>query len=348
MEVRMKRFAWRGAMAAVMIAGSAASAARAEAPAPTPVKVMIVSMFGPEGEVWLAHRDLKQTIPVPGLSPDYPAVHCGPDGVCLITIGMGHSNAAASISALVYSGKFDLRHSYWLVAGVAGIDPHEGTLGSAAWARYLVDWDLQWALDAREVPKSWPTGYLGINTKSPFEKPPLDYRTELFQLNEALLDKALALSKGVTLSDSPEAQKVRAAYRNPADQPPHVIQCDTLSGDTWFSGTLLGERAEAWMKLLTDGHGVYCTSQQEDNATYEALTRATAAGLADDRRVAVLRTGSDFDRPAIGRSDVSNLLNYEAQDGFVLAVNNLYLAGNPLVQNIVTNWAEWEKAVPKP
>ena len=78
------------------------------------------------------------------------------------------------------------------------------------------------------------------------------------------------------------------------------------------------------------------------------MTRATAAGLADDRRVAVLRTGSDFDRPAIGRSDVSNLLNYEAQDGFVLAVNNLYLAGNPLVQNIVTNWAEWEKAVPKP
>jgi purine nucleoside permease len=342
---------WFGALAAgalwVEVLGvSGAWAAETTSSAPVPVKVMIVSMFGPEGQIWLDHRELKQAIPVPGLSPDYPDVHCGTDGVCQLTTGMGHANAAASVAALIYSRQFDLRHSYWLFAGIAGIDPKMGTLGSAAWARYLVDWGLQWELDAREAPKGWPSGYLGINTKTPDEKPRLDYRTEVYQLNEALLQRAFALSRSVTLSDSPEAQKTRAAYGPPANQPPAVIQCDTLASDTWWSGTHLGERAEAWTKLLTEGRGTYCTTQQEDNASYEVLKRATAAGLADDQRVAVLRSGADFDRPPPGGSDAQNLLTFGEQGGFVPALQNLYLAGNPLVQAIVSDWPAWEKGVP--
>ncbi|MCB8878663.1 purine nucleoside permease [Acidisoma cellulosilytica] len=316
------------------------------APPATPVKVMIVSMFGPEGGIWQKYLPLTEAILVPGLSPDYPAIHCATDGVCLLTTGMGEANAAASISALVYSHQFDLRKTYWLVAGIAGINPHDGTIGSAAWARYLVSWGLQWELDEREAPKTWPSGYTGINTTGPDQKPPLDYKTEVFQLNEALLDRAYALSKGVALADAPAAQKARAAYPAPGGQPPTVIQCDTLAGDTWWSGTLLGERAEAWTKLLTDGKGNYCTTQQEDNATYEALTRATAAGLTDDSRVAVLRSGSDFDRPAPGGNDAANLLKYQDQGGFMIALENLYRAGNPLVQEIAGHWSAWENSVP--
>jgi purine nucleoside permease len=341
----MRRTSWIGGLAATCLAwcGGGAPARAAD---PLPVRVMIVSMFGPEGQVWLDHRELKQAITVPGLSPDYPAVHCGADGVCLLTTGMGHSNAAASVAALVFSHQFDLRETYWLVAGIAGIDPHQGSLGSAAWARYLVDFGIQWELDAREAPAGWPGGYLGINTKNPGEKPPLDYRTEVFQLNEALLQRAVALSRSVALTDSAAMQKARAAYPPPANAPPSVLQCDSEAGDTWFSGTRLGERAEAWTKLLTDGHGTYCTTQQEDNATYEVLKRATAAGLADDQRVAVLRAGSDYDRPPPGGSDADNLLNYQAQGGFLPALANLYLAGNPLVEEIAGHWAAWQKGVP--
>lgn len=336
-------------LAAVAIAAVTAGAAQtAQAAALRPVKVMIVSMFGPEGGVWLKHRPLTESIPVPGLSPDYPAIHCASDGVCLLTTGMGQANAAASVSALVYSGKFDLTKTYWLIAGIAGINPHHGTLGSAAWAHYLVDWGLQWELDEREAPKSWPTGFTGINTQNPDQKPPLDYKTEIFALNPALQARAYALSKDVTLADAPEAAKARAAYPAPANTAPRVIACDTLTGDTWWSGTKLGERAEAWTKLLTNGAGTYCTTQQEDNATYEVLTRATAAGLADDTRVADLRAGSDFDRPAPGGNDAENLLKYGEQGGFMIALDNLYRAGNPLVQAIVTHWSDWEKGVPAP
>lgn len=314
---------------------------------PRHVKVLIISMFAPEGKTWLDHLGKTQAIEVTGLSPDYPAVHCNHDDVCVVTTGMGHANAAATMAALVYSKKFDLRKTYFLVSGIAGIDPAQGTLGSAAWARYLVDFGIQWELDAREIPSSWKSGYLGINTKSGNEKPPLDYHTEVFQLNEALLQKAYLLSRDVKLTDSAEAQAYRAKYATaPANQPPTVIQCDTLAGDTWFSGEALGQRARDWTKLLTDGKGTYCTTQQEDNATFEVIKRAAAAGLADTNRVAVLRAGSDFDRPPPGVSNVDNLLNYQQQGGFVPALDNLYLAGSPLVNAIVKNWAQWKDGVP--
>ena len=313
-----------------------------------PVKVMIISMFGPEGQVWLDHLGPWKTIPVEGLSPDYPAVNCNKQDVCVMTTGMGHANAAASIMALTFSQRFDLRHTYFMVAGIAGIDPMRGTVGSAAWAKYLVDFGIQWEIDGREIPPNWNTGYLGINTQNPTQKPPLDYRTEVFQLNPQLADAAYALSRNVTLTDNAQAQAARARYGYaPADLPPTVIQCDTLAGDTWWSGTLLGERARDWTRILTDGKGVYCTTQQEDNATYEALTRAASVHRVDLNRVAVLLAGSDFDRPYAGQTSADNLLNYAAQGGFTIAISNLFLAGNPLVQQIVTHWGQWREGVPQ-
>jgi purine nucleoside permease len=337
--------------ATLALATSTASTASAATPAAARTvhapKVMIVSMFAPEAQAWLDNLGPWQDVPVPGLSPDYPAVHCNPSEVCVMTTGMGHANAAASTMALVLSHQFDLRRTYFIVAGIAGINPEQGTIGSAAWARYLVDFGIQWEIDAREIPAGWHTGYLGINTTSPSEKPPLDYRTEVFRLDEALLQKAVALSRNVVLSDNAQAQAARAKFpAAPANQPPAVLQCDTVAGDTWFSGTLLGQRATEWTKILTDGQGVYCTTQQEDNATYEALQRGAAAHRVDLSRVAVLRAGSDFDRPYPGQSAADNLLNYQAQGGFTIALQNLYLAASPLVQEITQHWAAWRKGVP--
>ncbi|SMG00650.1 purine-nucleoside phosphorylase [Burkholderia singularis] len=312
-----------------------------------PVKVMIVTMFGPEGQAWLDKLGPWKDIKVAGLSPDYPAVHCNKDDVCVVTTGMGYANAASTIMALTFSNRFDLRKTYFLISGIAGVSPKQGTLGTAAWSRYLVDFSLQWEIDARDIPPNWNTGYLGINTKNPNDKPPLDYRTEVFQLNGKLTDAAFALSRNVTLADSTQAQAARAKFNYaPANQPPAVMRCDTLSGNTWFSGTRLGERADQWAKILTDNKGVYCMTAQEDSSSFEALKRAESVGRVDTSRVAVLRTGSDFDRPYQGQTDVDNLLNYADQGGFTLATQNLYLAGNPLVQDIVKHWGDWKNGVP--
>ena len=64
-------------------------------------------------------------------------------------------------------------------------------------------------------------------------------------------------------------------------------------------------------------------------------------------RVAVLRAGSDFDRPYDGQTSADNLLNYAQQGGFTIAIQNLFLSGNPLVQDISTHWSEWRDGVPK-
>ncbi len=317
--------------------------------APLPVKVLIISMFQPEAAPWLAVLHADNDITVPGLPEEYPAVHCTQGGVCQMTTGMGHANAAASIMAVLYSGLFDLRKTYFIIAGIAGIDPKQGTLGSAAWARYAVDSGIAYEIDARELPPKWTDGYFGVDTDAPGQVPKFSFHTEMFQLNEALLRKALAVTRSAVLEDSEDIQEYRRHYVEPAARrPPSVIQCDTLSTDTWWVGRHLGEHARTWTKVLTKGAGNYCTSQEEDNATLGALTRGAHSGLIDFQRVALLRTGSDFDRPYEHQTTIDCLRAQRKLSGaFRASTDNLVKAAKPLVDAISNDWAHWEAGVPE-
>jgi len=327
---------------------STSSAIADTAAASLPVKVMIVSMFQLEAAPWLAVLKPLHEIRVPGLPRDFPSVSCTPDAVCQMTTGMGHANAAASIMAVAFSSSFDLRKTYFIVAGIAGIDPDRGTIGSAAWARYAVDEGIAHEIDARDMPAGWKDGHFGVLTSSPNQKPKLEYRSEVFRLNEALLQRALALSRTAALEDADDVRAYRRRYAAaPATQPPQVVQCDTLSGDTWWAGPRLEQHARHWTSLLTDNAGVYCTTQQEDNATLSALTRAAEAGLVDLQRVAILRTGSDFDRPYAGQSSLGSLQAQGKLPGALrISTSNLVRAAKPLVEDIVLHWDQWQNGVP--
>jgi purine nucleoside permease len=309
---------------------------------------MIVNMFGLEAKPWLEALKPTRDIRVPGLSVDYPLVSCTADAVCEMTTGMGHANAAASLMAVLYSGEFDLRRTYFIVAGIAGIDPERGTIGSVAWARYAVDSGIAHEIDAREMPHGWPDGYFGVLTHGPGEMPTLAYRTEVFELNDGLLRQAVALSKSAALEDSPDLVAYRRHYPSaPANQPPSVVQCDTLTSDTWWSGKRLGDHARHWTRLLTDGKGTYCTSQQEDNATLNALTRGAQSGLVDLARVVIVRSGSDFDRPYPHQAVLASLEAQGALPGAVrISAVNLVHAALPLVAAIVQHWDLWQGGVP--
>lgn len=120
-------------------------------------------------------------------------------------------------------------------------------MGTAAWADYAVDYSLAHEIDAREMPPEWPYGYFGIRTAGPARKPQPHYRTEVYRLNAALVDQAYRLSRRVRLSDSAEARDYRSRFPSaPANLPPRVTRCDTVSGDTWYAGEALGRRAEDW------------------------------------------------------------------------------------------------------
>jgi hypothetical protein len=126
---------------------------------PFPVKVVVVTMFERgadtgdepgEFQYWVERDHLDRIFPLPQA---YHDLRMNRDGVLGMVTGMGTARAAASVMAVGLDPRFDLRHAYWLIAGIAGVDPADATLGSAAWATWIVDGDLAHEIDAREMPR---------------------------------------------------------------------------------------------------------------------------------------------------------------------------------------------------
>jgi len=318
-------------------------------------KVFIVAMFAAEGQIWHNIPEfnlLERNITVPGFSPLHPAVHCTSDeSVCQLVTAAGEINAVATLSALLHSTLFDLRSTYFLIAGIAGISPRIGTIGGVTFPRFAVHVGLQFEIDSREVPAHFHTGYIPQGSSSPDQYPTRIYGTEVYELSDALRQHAIRLAKQVTLFDDTLSQAYRANYASnpdyaPAAAPPSVIACDTATADQFWSGRLLAEAMENTTKLFTNGTAEYCTTQQEDNATLEALLRGAALDLVDFSRIIIMRTGSDFDRPYDGQSATDNL--FFGLSGFAAAMMNLRVAGVPIVQGIVQGWEELFAAGIKP
>ncbi len=146
------------------------------------------------------------------------------------------------------------------------------------------------------------------------------------------------LSSKAKLNDSDAAAADREKYVYPAaKKPPVVLGCDVATSDNFYSGKILGEAASNMTTLLTNGTAVYCTSAQEDNATLEAMTRAALAKKVDFSRIMIMRTASDFDRPAGNESAYQNLF-FSDGVGYPLSVANIYIAGIKVVTDIISNW----------
>ena len=229
----------------------------------------------------------------PGFSPLYSDARCTANGtVCLFTTGESEINSAASLMALVLSKRFDLRNTYFLAAGIAGVNPRHGTLGSVALIKYAVQVALQYEIDSRSLPADWPTGYIAYGREYPHEYPSITYGTEVFELNENLQDIAYNLASNATLSDADGPTQYRALYQEEiASQPPSVLKCDSATSDVYYSGRRLSEAFENTTSLWTNGTGVYCMSAQEDNAILEVLVRGAIEERVDFSRVAILRAG---------------------------------------------------------
>ncbi|OAP64641.1 hypothetical protein AYL99_00613 [Fonsecaea erecta] len=314
--------------------------------APISPKVVIISMFAPEAEVWYGIKEfdlLAQNITVSGLSPLFPEVHCTAKGdVCQVVTGESEINAASTISAFVHSPKFNLTKSYFMVAGIAGVNPKVATLGAVTFAKYAVQVALQYEFDIRDIPSNFTTGYIPFGVDAPDDYPATIYGTEVFEVNEALRDVAISLASGAKLNDSTASQDYRAKYAAESiyaagAKGPSVVGCDVATSDVYYSGTHLSEAFENTTTIWTNGSGVYCTTAQEDNASLEAIMRAAATNLTDFSRVIVMRTASDFDRPPPSISQIQNLL-YVDQGGFEPAIQNIYLAGVRVVEGILDGW----------
>ncbi|PON30934.1 hypothetical protein TGAM01_v200354 [Trichoderma gamsii] len=322
-------------------------------------KVFIISMFDPEGQIW--HDNFIQSglgnlssrvITTPGLSMLYTRIFCTQTGtVCQLTVGEGEINSAVSMTALILSSRFNLTQTYFLLAGIAGVNPRYATIGSVALARYSVQVALQYEIDPRSLPGDWPTGYIPYGRTYPFEYPCITYGTEVFELSANLRDAAYNFTQRAKLVDADEPRRYRALYGSMGEsyrmavRPPSVVKCDGATSDVYYSGEKLARAFENTTALWTNGTGAYCMSAQEDNAILEVLVRFAIEGFVDFSRIIAMRTGSNFDRPPPSLSDWEHLTRAD-QNGFHIAIANLYNAGIEIVRGILDNWnCTFEKGV---
>lgn len=315
-------------------------------------KVLVVTMFevgnvtgdSPgEAQLWVEGEKLDQVIEVPGT---HSSLYCNATKeYCLVITGKGITNATATIMAVGLSDLLDLTKAYILVAGIAGVQPDDGTIGTASWAEWVVDGDLAHEIDAREIPGDWLYSYFHLGCTDPWCDG-WTTGTEVYHLNPVLTEWAYRLSKDVQLADSEDAQAYRLNYPEgtPARRTPFVTKCDSFAASTYWYGKTLSDWAEWWTKQFTCKQGNYCMTNMEDTGTLTALSRLAAAGRVDLNRVMILRTASDFDQPYQGQTPLQ--LRQTDCGGSILAIQNAYRAGSVVARHIVTHWSEWENGVP--
>ncbi|PWN88878.1 purine nucleoside permease, partial [Acaromyces ingoldii] len=342
-----------------VIAGGSSDGQQAVARSSRTVKprLLLITMFTLERNVWLSRWPglLAHNITIPGLSPLFPHVHCESSGrVCLITTGEGQINAASTMTSLFFTSShygLDLRSSYLFVTGIAGVDPRHATLGSAAFARYAVQVEQQYALSQNEVPDNFTSDVWSYGTTQPGEFPTEVYGTEVYSLNHPLAHAAYALASKQTLNDSSTAKAYRAQFTAANDtklgaEGPKALLGDVATSDLYFAGRRYSDDFALTTATLTNGSATMVMSAQEDNATLEALLRAHRAGLADYARALVLRTASDI---LFAPPNLSEYAGFEAtQGGLQPSLDNIYIAAKPFVDSLLDDgqWrAKWAKGI---
>ncbi len=325
---------------------------------PIEVKVVVVNMFevgADTGDVpgeyqyWVEREHLDVVLPFP---QGYHDLRMNKDSVLGVLTGVGTARATATIMALGSDPRFDLTHTYFLVAGIAGIDPQMGSLGSAVWSDYIVDGDLAHELDAREIPKDWTTGFVPLGKSTPFEQP----RTarfgddgNVYHLNTALVNWAFELTKDTELPDTPAIKERRMQFEGEAaHRPPFVLRGDNLSASTFWHGKLMNQWARDWVKYQTDGKGTYAVCGMEDTGTLQSLTWLARAHKVDINRVLVLRTASNFDQQRTGITAAESLAETKVTkySAYMPSLEAAYRVGHVVVDSLVANWPQTRDHIP--
>jgi purine nucleoside permease len=323
---------------------------------PIQVKVVVVTMFEPgedtgdvpgEFQLWVEREHLNQILPLPA---GYHHLRMNKDGVLGMVTGVGTAKAAGSVMALGLDPRFDLSKAYWIVAGIGGGDPADVSLGSAVWADYVVDGDLSFEIDARQIPDSWPTGYIPLRKGTPYEQPADSGYGEVYTLNPELVSWAVHLTQGIVLSDTDALRKFRSRFPGHPNalKPPFVTRGTTLSASTFWHGSKLDDWANSWTSYYTNGKGNYMIAAMEDSGTLQALTFLSQAARVDLQRVLVLRTVSNYDREPPGKSAAESLKemvsgNYSA---YMPALEAAETVGDRVVRDIVEHWADRAATIP--
>jgi purine nucleoside permease len=357
----------------VLFATGAAAQTPAQIPAQPPAvtvlhpKVVVVAYFEVgadtgdrpgELQYWVERDHLDRIFNVPGMTHDLRANADGTE--IAVAVGPGNIMPGINLMALGADPRFDLRQSHWLISGIAGISPADGTVGDAVWTDFIVNGDLAKEIDAREIPRGWSDGFLSLDgaTQSA-PKPDGGYeddvrkwhseygadahanrRGNVIRMNTALLQWAYALTKDTPLPEDPAMKSLRLSYVHSlaATRGPRVEIGANLATEIFWHGAKMDAWAHRWVAFETDGIAHLGTTAENDSGTMLALQALTRQGKADWNRALLLRTASNFDMPPPGVTAAANLANekHGAYAAYLPSLEAAYAVGHRVV-------AEWLK-----
>ena len=339
----------------LLMAGAMGLAAAATKP--IVVKVVVVTMFERgadtgddpgEFQYWVERLPLETVLRFPAGYRDLRLNRR--TGVLGVVTGIGTAKAAATIMALGLDPRFDLTHAYWVVAGIAGIDPLDGSLASAAWAEWVVDGDIGHEIDAREIPADWKTGFVPLRKSKPYEMPlSQPNEGEAYHLDAGLVEWAYQLTKAVPLPDTEGIRERRMEFAGEnAQRPPFVLKGDTLSAGTFWHGRLMSQWANDWVAYHTGGQGNYVTCAMEDTGTLQSLTFLAKAGRVDVRRVLVLRAASNFDQQRKGITAAESLgeTKIGKYSAYLPSLESAFRVGRVVVDELAGKWGTYRDHMP--
>jgi purine nucleoside permease len=323
---------------------------------PMPVKVAMLVTFEVgadtgdqpgEFQFWAEREKWPIPITVPGV--DHPVLTDGHG-----TIGLVAGTTArvqSQMMALVLSGQFDFSKTYWLINGIAGVDPADASIGSAAWSQYVIDGDVAYEIDSREADPSWPYGIIPIGAKVPNEKPKREgWEPEImaYRLNPSLVSWAFALTKDVPIPDTPKMAAYRAKYTGypNAQKPPFVLLGDSFGTSRYWHGRIMTQWANDWAKLWSDGQANFVMADMEDQGFCCALRRLDKMGKVDFQRVLFLRTASNYCMQP-PQMDVNQSM-HEEYDGYIPSLEAAYRVGSKVVHELAGNWDKYRDTIPSP
>ena len=324
--------------------------------AKVPVKVVLITMFeigADEGDeigefqLWKERRELDEKFEFPHSHHDL--FYNSETQILGMVTGIGTAKSASAVMALGLDSRFDLSRAYWLVAGIAGIDPEDASIGSVAWSSYLVDGDLGYEIDARELPEAWDTGYFAFNTRAPYALPRPKPSGELFIANPDLRDWAFEKTKDLKLFDEESLWETRNLYtQHPnARKAPNVLKGGHIAAMTFWHGAIKNDWANKLVRYWSDGATDFITSAMEETGTFQSLTYLDNIGSVDKNRLLVLRGGSNFTMQPPNLSAAENLLKEsEAYAGMEVSLENIYLAGSVVIDELIDNWDTYETEIP--
>lgn len=332
---------------------------------PIPVKVIVVANFEPgedmgdepgEFQLWAEREKLTQVIPIKGALHPLRRNANGLYGMTWGSTGTLVGGVAEQLMALLLDPRFDFSKTYWLFTGISGVDPQVASVGSAAWARWVVQGDTLREFDDREVPKDWPYGLFAIGAKKPNALPdnPDSFAgmtdagklAMSVKLNQGLARWAFAMTKDVPIPDSPALQKARAAWNGfpNAQKPPFVLMGETLGSVRYWHGPSRTQWARDWVKMWTGGEGRFVMTNMESQSLAGAMLVASKQGLVDPDRVMVLRTASNPSTPPPGMTATDSVR--DEGPGQVVAYEANYRVGAPVVHELLGHWDKYRETVP--